>query len=281
MSTCLCSCKPVWHGKSNFSFHSGSSERIIIGGGLLWSLFIRESVSDRECHACFINTIPPYLSEESKKQGKAWSDSHASTEVPTHTERGKAKRDQLSPLKSVDTNRGNTNMVRKKKEKKKRLMSESPARSGKHLLGDTLLLAGQGCCVSEPRYHSHRGQRQPSCGVHSALETTSGSVCLEMRMWGSIETPSTQNRGRVYLHDWHLLEFTLSFFPAAALALYACIQFLSFQFGMGSLQRSKGAVGFLQQANSDFPPWDLVSVFSKFYNDKDKAITKVTLNFNK
>lgn len=27
--------------------------------------------------------------------------------------------------------------------------------------------------------------------------------------------------------------------------------------------------------------WDMVSVFSKFYNDKDKAITKVTLNFNK
>lgn len=36
-----------------------------------------------------------------------------------------------------------------------------------------------------------------------------------------------------------------------------------------------------QQANTAFPQWEMVSVFSKFYNDKDKAITKVMPNFNK
>lgn len=58
----------TWLGESNVSVHSVSREQIIIGGGLLWSLFItvgRESVSDRECYAFFINTIPPCLSEVS------------------------------------------------------------------------------------------------------------------------------------------------------------------------------------------------------------------------
>lgn len=46
------------------------------------------------------------------------------------------------------------------------------------------------------------------------------------------------------------------------------------------LQWSKGTVWFLQWANTDFPHWDMVSVSSKFYNDKSKAIAEATLNFN-
>lgn len=57
-------------------------------------------------------------------------------------------------------------------------------------------VAGHCFNVSKLQYRSHRGQRQPSCGVHSALETTSGFVCLEMRMWGGSETPSTQNQAQ-------------------------------------------------------------------------------------
>lgn len=114
---------------------------------------------------------------------------------------------------------------------KKRLMSESPAYLGWHLLGDTLLFAGQSCSVSKLQYHIHSGQRQPSCGVHSALETTSGFVCLEMRMWGGSETTSTQNQAQeLFTH--------LTFTGVYAVFLSHCcssihIHFLSFQFGIG------------------------------------------------
>lgn len=149
-------------------------------------------------------------------------------------------------------------------------MSESPARLGWHLPGDTLLFAGQGCSVSELRYHSHRGQRQPSCGVHSALETTSGFVCLEMRMWGGSEAQSYT--GIIYAF---VLEFVLSLFT-----LHVCTTY-PFIIGWNNSKRVKETVRFLQRTKTDFPQWDMVSVFSKFYNDKDKAITKVTPNFNK
>lgn len=51
----MCTCvfmqmQTAWCGESNLSVRSGSSERIIIGGGLLWSLFITlitEHVSGR------------------------------------------------------------------------------------------------------------------------------------------------------------------------------------------------------------------------------------------
>lgn len=81
---------------------------------------------------------------------------------------------------------------------------------------------------------------------------------------------------RSYLHTWHLLEFTLSFFPKHTMCVY-----YPFNLGWDNCKGAKGTVWFLQQANTDFPQWDVVSLFSKFYNDKDKAITKVTLNFNK
>lgn len=65
--------------KNDFSVHSGLKQQIILGGGL----FIRESVSDRECHASFINTIP--LSEVSSEHGEPLSASQDSTEQHQHT----------------------------------------------------------------------------------------------------------------------------------------------------------------------------------------------------
>lgn len=43
----------------------------------------------------------------------------------------------------------------------------------------------------------------------------------------------------VFLHIWHLLEFTLSFFPTAAPAYYACIHFPSFQFLDGIIAKEQ------------------------------------------
>lgn len=160
--------------------------------------------------------------------------------------------------------------------------------SHRHVWADTswvthcCLQAKVACRVSKLWYHSHRGQRQPSSGVHSALEATSGFVCLEMRIWGGSETPSTQNQiQELFTH----LTFTgvvrcLSF---PLLLQHMMHVYVSYPFNLrwDNCKGSKGTVWLLQQVNTDFPQWDTVSVFSKFYNDKDKAITKVTLNFNK
>lgn len=148
-----------------------------------WSLFrslIRESFSSRKSHACFINTTP-CLSEPIKEEGDLWLPCFHRCEH-THEE-------QQPTSKPDNINKEACTHKHARCYKKKRLMSESPARLGWRLLGDTLLFAGQSCSV-KLRHHRHRGQRHPSCGVHSALETTFGFVCLEMRMWGGSETPS-------------------------------------------------------------------------------------------
>lgn len=98
-----------------------------------------------------------------------------------HRSRTKTPKNKLHNLKSMEINTLSG--------KKNSLISELPVHLDQHLLGDIVLFVGQDCTVSKLRYHSHRGQRQPSCGVHSALESTSGFVCLEMRMGGGSETP--------------------------------------------------------------------------------------------
>lgn len=161
------------------------------------------------------NTTLPFWSELRAGRTYKWLPCyHRSTHTHTETKPNKTNYNQATQIKRhVHTStHENTNMT-----------SESAARLGRHLLGDTLLFAGQGCGVSELRYHSHRGQRRPSCGVHSALETTSGFVCLEMRMRGGSETPSTQNQAQ-----------DLTFTGVYAVFLSSIhIHFLSFQSGMG------------------------------------------------
>lgn len=133
----------TWLGESNDFVHLVSREQIIIGGGLLWVLFItlgRKSVTGRECHAHFINTILHFWREK----GKPIADSHAPTQ---HTE-PKAKHQQ-STSKWVNTNKNPCTHMNTRKYKhgdKKSLMSL--ACLCWHLLGDTLLFAGQGCSAT-------------------------------------------------------------------------------------------------------------------------------------
>lgn len=159
-------------------------------------------------------------------------------------------------------------------------MSESPARLGWRLLGDTLLFAGQSCSVKLQAQRTKASFMWCSFSPGDYFWFCVSGNENERWQWDSIRH---KIKHRSYLHAWHLMEFTLtsSFFPTASLAYHSWMHFLSFQFGLGLLQRSKVRVWIPQQANTVFPRWEMVSVFSKFYNEKDKAITKVTLNFNK
>lgn len=139
------------------------------------------------------NTTLPFWSDLIAGQTHKW--------LPCfHTaRRAKTKQGRQSTSKPVNTKnhvhastQENTNMVVKKQSDVRVTGTFALTPPGWH----TAVCRPGLQCVSKLRYRSHRGQRRPSCGVHSALETTSGFVCLEMRMWGGSKTPSTQNQAQ-------------------------------------------------------------------------------------
>ena len=219
-------------------------------------------MSVRKFYAYFTNTIIPRLSKVSSEQSKPVSDSHTFTQDIDP---------KLNQATEVERQAYKTGME---------IKTIVCFYCSRYICGDTFWVTHyclQARSVSKLRCHSHRGQRLPSCGVHSALETTSGFVCLEMRTWGSSETPWTQTLPQEF---FTLLTFTGVILSHPSIGYYECIHVLSVQCVIGYQQKSIAIVGFFQQAHTDFPQWDVVSVFSKFCNDKDKAITKVTLTFN-